>query len=291
MYDLCRKFGVPTPETVFPTSYDELADLGDRLTFPVVAKNVEPWGRLRAPVVPHTVVIADAAELAERFRATRDLTGLLLQEFIPHNASQDWFVALHADATSAPVVSFVGRKCWAWPVNSGVTADGRSTPNAELEALTGRFVRDLGWRGPASLDWRFDQRDGQYKLVDFNVRVGAQFRFGRTRHGLDVVRAAHLDLSGRPVPASTQDYAHRLKVGNLFLPSYVGTLAAGLPRSGPAPRGSRLERAWLAGDDPVPAAIMLTRGAAPVALSVLKAWREARRQRSAAKPLTASPTT
>ena len=50
------------------------------------------------------------------------------------------------------------------------------------------------------LDYRLDLRDGQYKLLDFNPRVGAQFRLFEDDAGMDVVRALHLDLTGRPVP-------------------------------------------------------------------------------------------
>ena len=68
-----------------------------------------------------------------------------------------------------------------------------------------RFCRAIGFSGIADLDWRLDRRDGRYKLLDFNPRVGAQFRLFETDAGIDVVRALHLDLTGRPVPAGAQE--------------------------------------------------------------------------------------
>ena len=58
-----------------------------------------------------------------------------------------------------------------------------------------------GWySGIVDLDLRFDARDGAYKLLDFNPRLGAQFRLFEDTAGIDVVRAAYLDLTGQPVP-------------------------------------------------------------------------------------------
>jgi predicted ATP-grasp superfamily ATP-dependent carboligase len=49
------------------------------------------------------------------------------------------------------------------------------------------------------LDYRLDLRDGKYKLLDFNPRIGAQFRLFQDEGDMDVARALHLDLTGRSV--------------------------------------------------------------------------------------------
>src|SRR5262249_30275198 len=82
-------------------------------------------------------------------------------------------------------------------------------PNPEVAALAERFCEEIGFRGIADLDWRLDLRDGRYKLVDFNPRVGNQFRLFETEAGIDVVRAMHLDLTGRPVPPGGQPVPRR----------------------------------------------------------------------------------
>jgi D-aspartate ligase len=274
MAELCQRENVPTPRTMYPTTVDELRDL----TFPVVLKRIEPWARGPA-AVSSTTVVANTHDLADRIRGAQDLTGLLVQEYIPPEHSEDWFAMFYADATSTPLVMFTGRKVRAWPAKGGVTADGRANANAELAELTTRFVRAVGWQGPASLDWRWDRRDGRYKLVDFNVRLGALFRCGQTEDGIDVVRALHLDLTGRPPAPAAQDVSRRLVVGNLLLPSVIGGRIAGLTRPASPPAGSRTERAWLAADDPLPAVVMATRGLRSVAGSLWDTYREWRAYR------------
>jgi D-aspartate ligase len=68
-----------------------------------------------------------------------------------------------------------------------------TVPNDTLAEQASKFRRALRFRGVVDLDWRFDKRDGHFKLVDYNPRLGAQFRLIQTRAGIDVVRALHLD--------------------------------------------------------------------------------------------------
>jgi predicted ATP-grasp superfamily ATP-dependent carboligase len=135
--------------------------------------------------------------------------------------------------------------------------------NEILEELSIRVCRDIGYRGVADLDWRFDRRDARYKLVDFNPRMGAQFKLFETEAGIDVLRALHLDLTGRPVPQSPPRYGKGIKIENLDLPAwfaYRSGHAAAPPR---AEVGPRSERAWFASDDPLPFLAMAVRFAGP----------------------------
>ena len=87
-----------------------------------------------------------------------------------------------------------------------LTACAYSVCNPVLAQIATRFCKQIGFHGIADLDWRLDRRDGRYKLVDFNPRVGNQFRLFETDTGIDVVRALHLDLTGRSVPMGEQVY-------------------------------------------------------------------------------------
>jgi predicted ATP-grasp superfamily ATP-dependent carboligase len=62
-----------------------------------------------------------------------------------------------------------------------------------------RSVSAVGFSGVPDLDYRHDERDGRYKLLDFNPRPGANFRMIENCAGIDVVRALHMDLTGRVV--------------------------------------------------------------------------------------------
>ncbi len=280
LFESCLTHDIPTPRTVFPTSRHDLVDLARRLGFPMVAKNIAPFTRLRTPVVSGTTIVSSERELLDRFATRTDLSGVLLQEYIPHEDTEDWFVHAYCDASSAAVVGFVGRKAYAWPPGRGVTADARSARNAVLTELTTRFCKEIGYQGVNDLDWCYDRRDGRFKLVDFNPRLGAQFRFGQTESGIDVVRALHLAMTGRPVPLGDQDYTRRLIVENLYLPARVVHRLSRLPATPAVPRELRTYGAWREGSgrDPLPAFAMVLRFAAPALAAVCRPmYRAARR--------------
>ena len=65
-------------------------------------------------------------------------------------------------------------------------------------------MRRISYSGILDLDLRWDARDDRYKLLDFNPRLGAQFRLFRDPAGIDVVRAQYLDLTGHPIPHGEQ---------------------------------------------------------------------------------------
>jgi predicted ATP-grasp superfamily ATP-dependent carboligase len=190
---------------------------------------------------------------------------------VPLEQAEDWIVHMYCDSESVCEPAFTGVKLRSWPPRGGPTAHARTAVNEPLTELSRWLCAEIGYRGIGDLDWRFDRRDGRYKLLDFNPRIGAQFRLFETHAGIDVVRALHLDLTGRRIPASRQVQGRRFVVENLYLsallsPGERAALAPDLPRSRP----KHLELAWFALDDLVPALVMAGRlgGARAVRVSV-----------------------
>src|SRR5262249_56603159 len=88
------------------------------------------------------------------------------------------------------------------PPYTGMTSLGVCARNDEVDRLTRRFMKAIGYRGILDIGYRFDARDGRYKVLDVNPRLGATFRVFVGSDGLDVVRALYLDLTGQAVPSS-----------------------------------------------------------------------------------------
>ena len=278
LYQLCREHGVPAPKSAFPSSADEVAVFAAQTTFPVVVKNAESWVRLRAPVVPNTTVVHTPEELLALVPPAGGRFSMILQEYIPRDDAEDWMVDLYCDANSNCLVSFTGVKVRSWPPHVGVASYAYAVANPGLAQLAERFCKQIGYKGIADLDWRLDRRDGQYKLMDFNPRVGNQFRLFETTAGIDVVRALYLDLSGRSVPASPDAKRRRVVVEHLDLPARLAYWGGRHPAA-PKPPRAPTQLAWLAPDDPLPFLAMLPRLANPAAARVSRMrWRPRRRR-------------
>lgn len=92
---------------------------------------------------------------------------------------------MHAyfDADSTPLAMFTGVKVRSWPPHAGMTANAYVVDNPELADLAARFIKQIGFSGVIDLDLRFDRRDGQYKLLDFNPGWARSSGFSRTSRG------------------------------------------------------------------------------------------------------------
>jgi len=199
LYQLCHELNVPCPQACVPTSAGEADEFAAHVGFPLIAKLATPWKKERhgTPKLRSTSIVGGAAELAEIAR-TSELAGvgLMLQEFIPGGQGHDWFFHGYCDAGSECRPAFTGVKERSYPAHAGLTSLGRSVSNTSLRRHVTRLLARLSYQGIVDLDLRLDARDGQYKLLDFNPRVGAQFRLFRDAAGVDVVLAAYLDLTG-----------------------------------------------------------------------------------------------
>ncbi|MFE1312294.1 ATP-grasp domain-containing protein [Streptomyces sp. NPDC058755] len=277
LHELCAEHGIASPSAAFPESYDEIVAFADTARFPMVAKNREAFVRRSRPAVNGTTRIATREGLLTLARDWGEQPGVILQEYLPREEAEDWIVHACFDADSHPLALFTGVKVRSWPPHAGMTANAYVVDNPELADLAARFVKQIGFTGIIDLDLRFDRRDGQYKLLDFNPRTGAQFRLFENESGVDVVRAMHLNLTGRAVPEGEQRAGHRFVVENIDLPALLAYRRSGYTTPHAPAKASGTELAWLAGDDPMPFLTMLARFVRPGAKHLYQLWRTNRR--------------
>ena len=221
--EICRTAGVAHPATTVPVDAAEAVAFADACGYPVVAKVNLPWAADRAVGVPSTTIVRTKEKLlalveqARRATGGGPDTGLLFQEYlapVPAGTPQDWFFHGYFDADSRCLFGHTGVKVRSFPVHAGLTSYGRWVPNERLRAEAVGLLAGLGYRGIVDLDYRWDPREGSYRLLDFNPRLGAQFRLFQDSAGIDAVRALHLDLTGRAVPAGDPVPGRTLVVEN-----------------------------------------------------------------------------
>jgi len=282
LHEICRRLGVPTPATSWVRSGDDLEATVANLALPVVVKPSDPWSRLARPVLTGSTVVRTGEEV-RRLRAALDRSpegsDVVVQEYVPDDDAEDWFAHGYCTASSSVARIYTGRKLWSWPARAGATAYARTESNEEIERSVRDLCRRIGYCGIFDTDWRYDRRTGTYLLLDFNPRVGAQFRMFEDDGGVDVVRAMHLDLSGRALRPGRQVEGERFFVENL------GVGASRYYRKEPPPpeipgAPTRLRLAWFSLDDLRPLLVMIVRQLAESVRLRLRALRS----RSSAGP-------
>jgi predicted ATP-grasp superfamily ATP-dependent carboligase len=230
--------------------------------FPVVVKAMDPTLLRRRPGARSVVVVRTLDELLDYYDRAEvaEEPNLMLQEYIPGGAESVWMFNGYFDVHSNCLAGFTGQKLRQHPPHTGITTLGVCRANPQVEQLARRFMKSLGYRGIVDMGYRYDARDGQYKLLDVNPRIGTTFRLFVGTNGMDVVRALYLDLTGQPVPPAKAREGRKWLVENYDVASSrlyqrEGALS---PTTWLRSLSGVEETAWFAWDDPLP---FLTMGA------------------------------
>jgi D-aspartate ligase len=261
MYHLAKRFKIPTPEAIFPRSKEDVLEFLKTASFPVVLKAIYGW-RQRGM---SNVIVQSTSELIHKYRAmemTTNVPGepnLMLQEYIPGGDDTQWMFNAYFNERSDCLFGITGRKIRQWPVHRGVATLGICLRNEIVEKMTREFMKAVRYRGIINIGYRYDARDGQYKVLDINPRIGATFRLFVDNKGIDVARALYLDVTGQPVvPGVAIDgrkwFVEDLDLGSSLLHHLEGNLR--FKHWITSYRGVR-EAAYFALDDPFPFLEML----------------------------------
>jgi predicted ATP-grasp superfamily ATP-dependent carboligase len=196
---LAHLHGVPTPKLAIPRDRLDAAELAATMAFPVFVKPVHS-----RPDVFYKAVANDPSALLEHYRRLEEAPAapnVLFQEYIPGDDGDIWMFNGYFDRDSRCLAGFTGQKLRQLPAHMGHCSLGVCRQNPEVIAVTTRFLQAVGYRGIVDIGYRFDRRDGLYKVLDVNPRLGGAFRLFVDDGGLDVARALYLDFTGHPVPA------------------------------------------------------------------------------------------
>ncbi|MGA2321871.1 MAG: hypothetical protein ABSG95_14240 [Solirubrobacteraceae bacterium] len=255
MYRLCLEHDIPTPAAAFPESESDVVEHAGHAVFPVVAKRIDASAPA-SPQAPSVFIAQDRNELLDAYRLMESpqSPNVMLQEYIPGTLAMTWMFNGYFDADSECRIGFTAQKLRQAPPYTGATTLGVCLPNPTVDQTTKRLMKAVGYRGILDIGYRLDQRDGRYKLLDVNPRIGGSFRLFVGADGMDVLRALYLDITGQEVPVSAPQPGRRWVVEPLDLASSLAYWRRGDLTVGEWARSFRgvREAAWFAADDPLP---------------------------------------
>ncbi len=198
MYSIALENDVPTPLTLFPKNLDDVLEYCKDGKFPLMLKGI--YGdKLQARTNKKMVIVNNADELLENYKWLEDPEepNLMLQEYIPGADDQVFIFNGYFDADSECLAAFTGYKVRQYPIHVGAASLGECKWNQDVADLTIRFMKDIGYTGILDIGYRLDPRDGKYKVLDINPRVGQAFRIFVAENGMDVIRSQYMDLTNQ----------------------------------------------------------------------------------------------
>lgn len=263
MFGLAIEKGLPTPRTILPKTFEEAESYARNVEYPVVLKGAM-GNRLYEQTGKKMVFVHSLDELLMQYEKLEDpeRPNLMIQEVIPGDDDQVYIFNGYFNADSDCLIGYTGRKIRQYPVHVGCASLGECCWVEKVAEITTSFMKEIGYRGILDIGYRKDPRDGQYKVLDINPRVGQAFRIFVSENDLDVIRALYLDHTGQPIPSdSPRREGRRWIIEDYDLVSSIDYHQEGSLSFGGWLKSFRglQEGAWFSLRDPVPFLKMLGR--------------------------------
>ena len=169
-YDRAASLGIGYPLSYYPRGHHDVVELECR--FPMILK---PTVRERKNAFTREKAwrVDDCAALVSRYDEAVALVGvdaIVLQELIPGRGSAQFSYAAVWDR-GMPVVSLVAQRLRQLPIDFGYTSTFVQTiENKDVEEAAVRFLKSIDYSGLVEVEFKYDSRDGQYKILDVNAR-------------------------------------------------------------------------------------------------------------------------
>jgi len=199
-YQRAAELGIATPWTRVIRSSTEV-DVKN-LPYPVILKPA-----LNHHFVPHTNVKALPVDTAADFQGqfaemskTIPAEEILIQERIPGGGENQFSCAALCEAGKVHAV-LVARRTRQYPVDFGnASSFVETTDQPVVEEHGRRWLESVGFDGMAEVEFKFDPRDGRYKLLDVNARAWGWHTLGKAA-GIDFSHLLWRQKGGLPIPS------------------------------------------------------------------------------------------
>ncbi|HEX7320792.1 MAG TPA: hypothetical protein VF399_10615 [bacterium] len=200
-YELAKKSDVPCPRAFFPESASDVELFKNKIDYPAIVKGCYSYQwQAKFPQIKGFKV-HDPRELEKKIKELLPFRiKVLVQSIIPGANTNHYKVCAYINGQGKTLALFVLQKIRQYPVEFGVGTCVESVRSDELIRLGMQFFDDIGYRGIGSIEFKKDERDGKFKLIELNPRYWQQNDHALAC-GIDFPLIQYADLTGQdPVP-------------------------------------------------------------------------------------------
>lgn len=207
MYAAAHERNVPVPKTVFAGSGAATNEAAiEELTFPCVVKpsqwvvSQENSCERRQDFIKEfgkkAIRANNQAELLGIVRRARRLPyPVVIQEEVVGGCDQIYGVSLYANRNHEVLAALSCQKTRQYPSDFGTGCCMTSVYNSDVIELSKRLVAATDFTGIAEIEFKYDERDAQYKLMEINPRPGTWITVAPV-NGVNTPFIAYEDLTG-----------------------------------------------------------------------------------------------
>jgi D-aspartate ligase len=195
------ELGIPHPRTVRLRTDADLVALGAQAFEGVFIKPRDSQAFLTRYGMKAIKVGTRSEALAHARRAREAGLEVMLQDYIPGPPSCHYMVEGFVDRAGSVRAHFVRQRLRMFPPDFGdstyMTSRAVDTLREPIERLD-RLLESLKYRGVFEAEFKYDERDGEFKLLEVNARPWGFIEFAAAC-GVDFCMMAYRDALGTPV--------------------------------------------------------------------------------------------
>jgi predicted ATP-grasp superfamily ATP-dependent carboligase len=204
LYGLAQKCDIPQPSTCPFSSLREIPDQANSLPFPSVLKleinSIAQLPEGLRPTLKHRVTRYESAAQLLAWLQIAFAYGFdspaLFQDFIPGGAESLYTLTSYTNRHGQLLAGAVGHKVRQYPPQAGGITVGRIAHVEAVFVQGKRLLEGIGFHGLANTEFKFDKRDGSYRLMEINPRLGLWN--GSVLHaGINLPEIAYADMQGK----------------------------------------------------------------------------------------------
>lgn len=197
LYHLAKAHGVRMPETLDPREAGFYSKVEDHLGYPCIVKPDDSPAftaifRKKVFIAEDAASLKAALEKCEKANLSVKVQKIV-QGFDDHMYTYDAYLNQNSKVTHYTTCN----KKRQWPINFGASTFIVQKPTPEIAEIGRGFLEAIGWKGFAEIEFKKDEEDGDFYLIEINVRT-TNFNPMLEAIGLNMPLICYNDLCGKP---------------------------------------------------------------------------------------------
>ncbi len=165
-FRFAEKVGVPVPKTIYPRTFSDIEQEVKSFRFPVVTKALVGSGSRGIAYLNSREELLRFAEKSLVQESDLVQKRWIIQEYI--RGSGCGFFAMFD--RGEPKAIFMHRRLREYPITGGPSTLAESIYHPRLKELGLKLLKALNWNGVAMVEFKLDQQDNEFKLMEINPR-------------------------------------------------------------------------------------------------------------------------
>ncbi|MDD3248804.1 MAG: hypothetical protein PHF23_00320 [Smithellaceae bacterium] len=204
-YRHCKEHGIPYPKTLYIEKDSDLKKI-DSILYPILIKpskrNDLCTNVFRSLILDSVKDLHDNTELLIHF--LRSGQKFLASEIIPGDDTNIYAYVGYRSSAGKILNEWIGKKLTQFPDNYGVFSSASNEAPVIVAQQGRKLLEVMDLKGICEPEFKYDLRDGKYKLTEINLRSMMWHRVGNLS-GVHIQYTQYLDALGHQVITEIQD--------------------------------------------------------------------------------------